>query len=158
MAEITIGAPAIDRASAGAGTYTWVEQSNPANDSGTITSVEVWMFTEASAAEVATFSEGASNVLSTRDYEALGVVASGSKQTFSGLDMDVQTGDYLGFYAGGVGNIDRTDSGETGLWYYASADKIPCTDETFSSAAGYMISLYGTGATAVAAVGFGCVV
>lgn len=140
---IDIGAEAIDRALPWGVSSTAVEQSNPANGTGAITSVEVWFASNGSNVEVATFDEGASNVLSTRDSETLGSVTAGSKQTFSGLDMDVETGDYLGLY-GTAGNIERTNSGGTGIWY-KTGDQIPCTSETFTDYSGRIISLYGEG-------------
>ena len=97
MATIDIGAAALDRDSQFF-PYTFVLKDNPANADGSITSVELWAKTDLSNCEVATFIDEGSDTFSTRDYETIGSVTSGSKQTFSGLDMDVQTGDYIGTF------------------------------------------------------------
>jgi hypothetical protein len=148
VAVIDIGAAAIDRASRVNLLYTFVEGSNPANDTGKIDTVEMWLDIAGTGIEVATFIHEGSNVLSTRDYEAIGSVAAGSKQTFTGLNMDVATGDYIGI-CGTAGEIDTDSSGGTGLWY-KSGDNIPCTSQTFAWIADYIISLYGTGASVTA--------
>lgn len=147
MAVIDIGDAAIDRGTLTDINVTRVAVANSANDTGTIDTVEIWMFSNGSNVEVATFIDEGSNVLSTRDSEAIGSVTSGSKQTFSGLDMDVETGDYIGIY-GTAGAIEYATSGEggDGVWF-KSGDQIPCTSETFSLSSGRTISLYGTGTT-----------
>lgn len=147
MAAIDIGAAAIDRASY-TGSFTIIGKENPANDTGSITSVEIWAYSNLSNCEVATFFVVSGNNLSTRDYETIGSVTAGSKQTFSGLNMDVQTGDYLGIYYS-AGNLE-TDTSGSGDWYYAG-DKIPCTNQAFTSENNITNSLYGTGATLVTA-------
>lgn len=143
---IDIGSAAIDRGSAGpfTDTRTYVDQNNPANASGTITSVEIFANAELSNCEVATFYVVSGNNLSTRDTHTIGTVAAGSKQTFSGLNITVVAGDYIGICAT-AGEIDRVLSGD-GYWlsYY---DKIPCVSDSFEDNADRTISLYGTGAT-----------
>lgn len=146
--EIDIGPGAVNRGTAGGDDYTSINKGNPANDDGTIDEVEIWANTNLSNCEVATFFVVSGDNLSTRDSEAIGNVTSGSKQTFSALDMDVITGDYLGTYHDGT--IEMDDSGEAGIWY-DSYDHIPCTNYAFEVAAGYAVSLYGTGETAVVA-------
>lgn len=141
MALIDIGAAAIDRGSYSYTNYTIVGKENPANDTGTIIIVEIWAASNLSNCEVATFENLFGNYLSTRDTETIGSVTSGSKQTFSGLDMDVQTGDYLGVYFSS-GEIEEDTSGD-GFWR-ASGDSIPCTGEEFASLINRTISLYGT--------------
>lgn len=145
MAVIDVGCEARDRPSQATTTYTMVPTANPANDTGKITSVEIWMYSTGSNVEVATFIHAGSNVLSTRDRETLGSVTAGSKQTFSGLDMDVQTGDYIGCH-GTAGSIEYTNN-PSDLWS-KSGDYIPCTSETFPFVTiNRAISLYGIGAT-----------
>jgi len=140
---INIGMPAIDRG-ASLGSYTLINIGNPANASGKITSVEIWASGYLENCEVATFFVVSGNNLSTRDYEAIGGVHHGSKQTFP-VDLDVEVGDYIGVYYTS-GSIERDTSGYDGCWY-TNTDQIPCTDFTFSTSSGSAISLYGTGAT-----------
>jgi len=142
--DIDIGMPAINRALYWTYNYTVVARANPANESGKITSIEIWANVSLVNCKVATFYEGASNVLTTRDWELIGDVPSGSKQTFS-VNLDVQTGDYIGIYFTG-GRIERDTAGISDNWYKAG-DQIPCTDVTFSVDTGDIISLYGTGVT-----------
>lgn len=143
---IDMGSPAINRGSTFPTNYTIIEKANPANEAGTITSVEIWANTNLSDVEVATFYyTGVFSRYTTRDTHFIGAVTSGSKQTFSGLSIDVQTGDYIGiFYYPGIMEIDT--SGGTEMMYKAG-DHIPCTDADFTSASGYLVSLYATGET-----------
>jgi len=145
--NIDIGYPAADRIST-ATTNTIVNQVNPANASGKITSIEIWAYAELANCEVATFYVVSGNNLSTRDYESIGTVTSGSKQTFS-VDLDVEEGDYLGVYFT-AGNIEG-DAETVGMWTTGTLnpteDHIPCTNFEFSVLANWGISLYGTGVT-----------
>jgi len=138
--DIDIGCPAIDRASYLAGPRTVINKGNPANATGIITTVEIYAYANLTDCEVTTFYEGTANRLTTRDYEAIGTVTSGSKQTFM-VSLNVQTGDYLGiFYQSG--SIERDTSGGVGLWYIDS-DQIPCDTYLFTLGATWVASLYG---------------
>ena len=143
---IDIGSPAINRAN------TWypnvatvVNKDNPANESGSIITVEIWTYSQLEDAEVATFYVVSGNNLSTRDTEYIGVVAAGAKRTFT-VNLDVEAGDYLGMYWGASRQMEMDASGYAGCWYIYS-DQIPCTNVTFSSIDGRTLSLYGIGAT-----------
>jgi hypothetical protein len=148
MAAIDIGPGAIDRDNA-FDVYTIIEKGNPANDTGIITSVELWPFTWLTGCEMATFFVISGNNLSTRDTVYLGEVGPGSKQTFdiSATPLDVSTGDYLGYHYYN-GALEAGVSGGSGVWYKAG-DYIPCTNEAFSPVANYVGSVYGTGTTPV---------
>ena len=85
-------------------------------------------------------------LLMMRDYETIGAVTGGSKQTFSGLSIDVVTGDFIGcFYATGL--IERSTSGYTAI-YRAGGDKFGTGSASYNLLAGDAISLYATGETA----------
>ena len=146
LAAIDIGSPATDRASSnGLGTYTHIIAENPANASGTITSVEIWFNVGVGALEglwVATFYNVSGNNFSTRDTVSLGEASAGYNAFEVGLN--VEGGDYIGIFAGG-GRIDTTWSGD-GAWYLAG-NQIPCTNVTFAFEAGFTFSLYGIGTT-----------
>jgi hypothetical protein len=146
VASIDIGPGATNRSSIYSYGNTCIEEANPANDTGSITSVEIWASSNMGGCEVATFTKGSGTVFSTRDTHTIGSVTAGSKQTFSGLDMDVQTGDYLGIYWSS-GELERDDTGGAG-WYKAG-DYIPCTSVTFTAGSVLTLSIYGTGATLV---------
>jgi len=141
--EIDIGNSASDR-----GDYatlgTMVDKFNPANLSGTITSVEIYTYwqTDMLDCEVATFFIVSGNNLSTRDSEVIGTVTKGGKRTFE-VNLDVEAGDVIGIYFS-AGAIEYDTSGGIGIWY-KTGDNIPCTDVTFTYGAGPTFSLYGTG-------------
>lgn len=144
--DIDIGSPAINRAASLVANVTVINKNNPANDTGTITSIEVWADENLSNLEVATFYETAANEFSTRGTHFIGNVTSGSKQTFPGLNIPVEAGDYLG-YVFTVGKIDYDVTGGIAYWWL-SGDAIPCTEQAFDFAGGTgIMSLYGTGAT-----------
>ena len=113
MAAIDIGPDASDRPDAGPSGWTWVFTDNPANDTGTISTFEIWALTNLSDTKAGTFS-GSGTEWDDRDYETLGSVTAGSKQTFSGLDCDVSTDDRAGIYFSG-GTLEWNDSGEGGV-------------------------------------------
>ena len=141
---IDIGSAAIDRAESTGYGNTYIDKNNTANETGKITSVEMWFDTtygNATGVEVATFYVVSENVLSTRDTESIGNVTAGSKQTFA-VDLDVTVGDYLGMYFT-YSSIEITPTGG-GLWYL-DADQIPSTGKTYTLIANYTTSLYGTG-------------
>ncbi len=148
MASIDIGTAAIDRATSSSSGTTRILIENPANDTGSITSIEVWAATAMSGFEVATFYNVSGLNFSTRDNQTIGSVTAGSKQTFT-VDLDVVAGDYIGCYFTG-GSIERTESG-SGAWIYSGTDAIPCTNTTFVLGSAATYSLYGTGETAVTA-------
>ena len=143
--DIDIGSAAINRDSATGVDFTIVDKNNPANDTGIITSVEIWANTSLVNCEVATFYVVSGNYLSTRDSHFIGNVTAGSKQIFNGLNIDVQAGDYIGIYLSSGGYIERSTTG-AGYWPL-TGDNIPCTNISFGFWASRTISLYGTGTT-----------
>lgn len=148
--EIDIGDAAIERTGGAGGPRTVINMGNPANDTGAITSVEIWARYSLSNCKVATFIRVSGSIFSTRDWEYIGNVASGSKRTFSALDMDVGTGDYIGIYYPEEYGVEWDGSGGSSI-YFASYNHIPCTEDDFIFASGGMISVYGTGETLVSA-------
>jgi len=141
---IDIGSPAIDRSSTRSAGITVIDQNNPANASGTITKIEIWADTVLVNCEVATFYNVGGTNFTTRDTHFIGNVASGLKQTYSGLDITVQAGDYIGIiFTAGTLELDLTGEG---YWYYMG-DAIPCSDVTFTASANRTMSLYGIGET-----------
>lgn len=154
MADIDIGSPAIDRAATWypSGDATIVNKENPANESGKITTVEIWPNTSLAICSIATFYVVSGNNLSTRDTEYIGAVTFGAKRTFS-VNLDVEAGDYIGMYFYDC-QMEMSSSGYAGCWYIYE-DQIPCTDVTFSSIDGRTLSLYGTGETTANAIFFG---
>jgi hypothetical protein len=141
---IDIGAAATNRTSEKF-TGTYIVTINPADGTGKITNVEIYAVTgyNLTLVEVATFYVVSGNFLSTRDWEYIGNVTAGSKQTFI-VDLDVTVGDYIGIYFASGGKIEA-DS--TGTYMSKAGDNIPCTNIEFTSPVAGTISLYGTGET-----------
>ena len=143
---IDVGSAAINRS-----TYnnegTSVDRNNPSNETGTITSIEIYANSAMSNVEVATFFVVSGNNLSTRDSEAIGSVAAG--YTTHIVNLNVTSGDYIGIYFS-AGSLDRDTTGG-GFWKNAG-DQIPCTNVAFTLTAAGTLSLYGTGATAAVGI------
>jgi hypothetical protein len=147
MAAIDVGSAASDRASEYSAAYTRVNKTNPANLTGIITSIEVWLTLHSHSFEVASFYVVSGDNLTSRHNVSIGNVSSGSKQTFdiSATPLNINSGDYLGFYDA-EGKIEADSTGGSGVWNH-TGDVIPCTNDAFTSSANFIFSLYGTGAT-----------
>lgn len=143
---IDIGSPAISRPATMDKTgYTDITKENPANASGKITSIKIWANTNLTGVVVATFYIVSGNNFTVRDKHTIGTVTAGSEQTFSGLDITVEAGDFIGMYATG-GKIYASDVGEYN-WYKAG-DQTSCIDTTFTVSSNLRTySFYGTGVT-----------
>ncbi len=145
--EIDVGSAAIDRDAIGyTNTFTFILKDNPANDTGTLDTVEVWAYTDLTGLKVGTFS-GSGTSYNDRDYETIGSVTSGAKRTFTGLSIDVVTGDFLGMYVSG-GRMERSSSGYSG-YGYKEGDQFGSGSQTYTVISDTTLSLYATGETAV---------
>jgi hypothetical protein len=141
--SIDIGPACIDRAKEFGSGWTGVNEENPANADGTIDTVEVWAYSGLSGFIFGTF-YGGGPTWTCRDSELIGSVPSGSKQIFTGLSVDVATGDRDGNYQSG-GDIEKDQSGSDGLWYVLGQYLDPSDSTTYALASGYGCSVYGTG-------------
>jgi hypothetical protein len=147
--EIDIGSAAIDRgAYSGLSNRTYLLLENPANDTGVIDTVEIWANSELSNTVVGTLYLDSGYTYIGRDYESIGTVFSGSKQTFTGLDIDVETGDYIGSYATS-GTYERDSSGYAGYRYVSRNVWSGGSTNFRSLTANSTLSIYGTGETTV---------
>ena len=142
--EIDIGSPAIDRTSTLTDDYTRIILDNPANDTGLLTTVEIWAYLIMHGCRAGTF-YGSGASYTSRDSNVIGDVTSGSKQTFSGLDISVTSGDYIGAFWSG-GSIERSIFGSAGM-YYKEGNQFGQGTQTYDFASGDTLSLYGTGDT-----------
>ena len=150
MADITMGLPAINRSSSTGSNKTIIVKDNPADASGTITTVEIWCLADITGCRVGTFYVVSGNTLKCRDSAVIGAVASGAKRTFTEdegsnpLAIEVEAGDYIGcFYTDG--NIEVDTSGYAGFWYIAYERIDPGDEGNYSSEADDGVSLYGIG-------------
>lgn len=165
MALIDIGSDCSDRAGNSTdvnGNTTWIDKTNPANDTGKITNVAIWAYVSMASAYVATFycpdpTNFPDNFTARSASGNLGAVTSGSLQNFA-VNLNVVVGDFIGIYfTDQTTAIEFSTSGGSGLWYKA-ADQTACVDTAFLTIAGWAMSLYGTGATPALdnAIFFGC--
>ena len=127
--------------------YSSVSKANPANASGVLTTIEIYVFGSVTNRKVGTFQDNGSNSLTNRDYETLASINSGSKQTFTGKNMDVSTGDYLGIYD--AGNLFYNLTGSDYYWYKETSNYVDLGTHTFTYDSVYHLqqSLYATGIT-----------
>lgn len=142
---IDIGSEAIARTGFFLSGTTIINLENPANESGTITSLELHVDASLSDCKVGTFSRNGNN-FTCRDYEVIGSVPSGSKQIFS-VSITCLAGDYIGIFFSG-GQIDRNTSGYPGI-YTKSGDHFEAGEQTYNFTADHTISAYGTGGSVV---------
>ena len=147
MPTIDIGNEAIDRPQYTEVGWTQVDKNNPANATGVITSVEIFVASAMTGCEVATFSASGNN-LTTRDTVSIGDVSTGYHQY--DVSLNVVSGDYIGIYFI-TGTLDATTGASTGRWY-KSGDNIPCTNTTFTAQTNVTLSIYATGITVPAQV------
>lgn len=147
---IDIGAPAIDRGTNASYNYTRIDLTNPANGAGTLTAFELWFAVEGNDGtdvKVGTF-YGTAPDFTNRDYEALGTITKGSKQTASGLSITVASGDYAGIHFTD-GRLEGDTSGEGSGGYYKSGDQFGAGQQTYTSSIYVALSLFGEGEESV---------
>lgn len=146
MALIDIGPGASDRNTTQASGYTWIDKENPANDTGWITEVKLWLNTTGAGVKVGTLF-GAGTDLTSHDSATIGDVTAGSEQTFSGLNIAVSSGEFIGWYSTS-GNIECESTGGTALLHSTAAgDHFDGVEFACTGPYTQNISIYGTGAT-----------
>ena len=148
MAVITIGPGAVNLPSSHITNCTIVDKNAAADGTGAITSFELWFATTGGSVKVGTFSGSGTNYTN-RNVEIIGTVTAGSKQTFSGLDCEVETGDWPGVYMAS-GTIEYS-AGYAGT-YWKAGDQFPEGEQAYTLSAGGMMAIYGTGVTAGATI------
>lgn len=115
----------------------------PADGTGKITEIQLYVDTPLSRTEVATFIKVGLDTFTTRAFQSIENVSSGYHTV--PVDLDVVAGDFLGIYYK-YGGIDLHQTGYEGIWVTGD-DWIPCTNKVFPPYAGRAISLHGTGKT-----------
>jgi len=146
---IDIGPGAINRANTWAYGKTTLVVDNPANATGTIDTIEIWSTGASDIANcvVGTFYFVSGTDYKCRDSEAIGTVVKGSKQTFSGLSIDVETSDLLGNYYT-WGDMEWDFSGAGGAYWYTGEAIDPADQATYTLYSDDTMSIYGTGTEA----------
>lgn len=123
----TMGSDPISRPSALYGPYTILLQESPAAVAGKITAVRMWTHTDLSGCKVGTFYLVSGTTYKCRDTETIGTVPEGPT-AYTGLDIDVESGDLLGVYWAS-GAAAYTSSGGSGMFWSAS-DTMTVDNET----------------------------
>ena len=144
MGDIDIGAGATDRNTDQNASDTLYSQENPANDTGALDSFEGWAVTDITNCKMGTASFSGNDSTPT-DSCVVGDITAGSKQTFNGLDCDVNSGDYLGVYCDSGNWEEDSPTGGGGYWYNAT-DQL-ASPASFLSYPTRAISIYATGST-----------
>ncbi len=141
--------PAIDMGSAATNRYnglilgyTYLSLDNPANLSGTITSIEIWAHAAMSGVKVGTFylSDPINLFYKCRDAVTIGNVTAGSKQTFV-VSLAVGAGDLIGIYYSG-GGISHQVMGGAGLRLRLGDLVTPGSEAPYPLFSGLAMSLY----------------
>jgi len=144
---IDIGDAAIDRANQWSlASYTVVNKGGPASASGTITSVQMHAESGHDLANcvVGIFYTTNGDTLKCRSAVAIGAVTGGSVQTFPGLSLAVEVGDYIGIYFTD-GWLSRDTGGSTQIWYVDGQYIDPDDETNYTATVDDAISLHGTG-------------
>jgi hypothetical protein len=146
-ANITdVGSAATDRDASTLAGFTLIDLANPAKANGNLDTIEVWAQTAMTGFKVATFYTSAGG-RTCRAVVTIGDVTAGSKQTFSGLSLAVQTGDFIGCYFS-TGYIERDSTGGTGVRLNGGDVTTPGLESSFNlSLAGAALSLYAPAGT-----------
>lgn len=150
MAVIDVGPGATNRSSSHtlASGYTLVDKNNSANDTGTLDTFEIYANENLSSCKIGTFSFSSPNYLN-RDYESIGTVTAGSKQTFTGKNCGVVSGDFLGVGASG-GKLEKDATGYSGIIVDDADNFGGGSFQPASTLDGDALSIYATGTTAAA--------
>jgi hypothetical protein len=142
---IDIGPEASNRATFNSTTSrTFIMLDNPANASGTIDTIQIYVVSgyTASGVKVGTF-YGSGTTYTCRDYVTIGDIASGGLKTFSDLSISVESGDYIGYIATS-GRIEFDETGFAGMYQY-KGDAFGGGETVYSLLEGCAVSIYGTG-------------
>jgi len=148
MASIDVGSAAIASGSNYGPLWTRINLTNPANATGVLDTVELYFVgANGTNVKVGTF-YGTTTTKTLRDFEIIGTVNLGSKQTFSGLSFDVSTDDCIGIYYTDGSLTVTTSGGGGGIHKYG--DQFGAGIVTYDWTASEKMSIYATGLTPVA--------
>jgi len=155
VAAIDVGSAAIDRANTAsifysAVYYTQVEGGNPANSTGTITTVEAYFYAvpENSNVRIGTFAY-ADGVVTCHDAVTVGAASAGYNK-WEGLTLAVSTGEYIGMDAASADGtllLEMDVSGGTVRWQVVGQQLCvsEASAEVTNTYTSNLLSLYGTG-------------
>lgn len=144
------GPDCLDRASPLTNGYTIVELTNPANENGTISRVQIWAATSLTGMGIGSASDEGSNqykfATGHHDGDAAMSVTAGSCVTKTGgVDFTSYTAsqnEVMGHYYSG-GTIERNTTGFGGLGYNSGNEISDENQQTYSMQGGDASSIYG---------------
>jgi len=147
---IDVGLAAEDRAANAALRYdTHINYNNAANDTGTIDTVEAWFDTAQNGnnCRIGTFTDNGSGNFTCHDAESVGEVDDDILQQFTGLTLSITAGEFIGLDESNnkILNVDADNSGYSGSYSIVGDYCDPEDTGDFTLAAGWGLSLYGTG-------------
>lgn len=123
--------------------FTVIDLSNPANANGKVTAVDIRVTRLNSGDIKVGIFRGSGTTYTCVDYESLGDLSTGLHEDIV-VDLDVQTGDFIGVYMPDNISIRGDYTGSTGIMY-KSGDQTAAGSQAYTSDTGDWISLYGTG-------------
>lgn len=144
---IDVGSAAINGATTASSGTTKINKQNPANASGYINEIQLYVGTALTECYVGVFYLNSSNVFTARASYYIGSAATGLNTVSYNHMLRIYAGDYIGiYYATGALKADIS-TGE-GYWYL-SGNQTACSNATFTlySTDNFALSLYGTGLT-----------
>lgn len=140
---IIIGSPAIDRYYNSLGGYTFILLDNPSDQSGSITTIKLWVNENMDEIKVGTFERDGDDFRS-RAYTTLENIVAGGTRTFNDLDIAVEIGDCIGAYW--PSKRWDTDIEDYAGVYKCVGDQFGTGWQTYALSANWAISLQGIGA------------
>jgi hypothetical protein len=123
--------------------YTCLLLHNPANATGTITTFKIYCTESCTSAKVGSF-YGSELSYTNRDYYTVGAISGTAIRTFTGIDFDITTGDFLGIYSAD-GATTYVYGGVSDDAPYCLGDQMGTGANTYTSFGPYVIMIYGTG-------------
>lgn len=140
---IDVGDPCINRSSSRTGSYTRILKGNPANATGTLTNICLFVQNDsASNVFVGTFHNDSGTLFTCKSVVEVGALVDGVNN--KAVSLAIAEGDYIGVY-GGSTDWEADTSGGDGYWYNNGNEVVLDEQNDFTLASGYLISVYGTG-------------
>jgi hypothetical protein len=151
--SVTVGSSAVARALYSTVGYTRIAVTNPANTSGSITSIQMYNAGPLVGVIVGTF-YGSGTSYSIRDHATIGSIGAGSQTittdvSGNSLSINVSSGDYIGYYfsAGGSGGTNESLTGGNGVYYILGDSLTSGGMATYALASGHEMSIGGFGSS-----------
>ncbi|MBA7688219.1 hypothetical protein ES703_96698 [subsurface metagenome] len=123
--------------------YTQINQNNPANLSGKITTIDIYIGNDVTGLIVAIFEKVNGLTFTARCRAVIGDLAAGLHEGIE-VDLDVVAGDYIGSKCA-TGNPRGNESAGVTM-YIQAGDQTECVEELFTTQAHAELYLWGDGA------------